>query len=106
MEQWYCAVRGQQPSGPFSLATLRGMIAAGEVKSSDVAWKAGTPDWLPVARIPEIAAAPPERGAPPPFAGAPPVRPALPSEDPEPKRGGAKGGSKSFDKPLDDEIPF
>ncbi|MFO0969037.1 MAG: GYF domain-containing protein [Gemmataceae bacterium] len=72
MDQWYFALEGQQPQGPVSLDDLRRMVDAGRLTDRDVVWRSGSPEWLPVARTPELANG---RGAPPPRRGTPPPAP-------------------------------
>ena len=51
--QWYYSNNGSQ-LGPVSTEVLKGMIADGRVKSTDLVWRERMPDWLPVSLISEL----------------------------------------------------
>jgi hypothetical protein len=71
---WHLAANGQQ-FGPYDAGTVATMAAAGQVDAAtSFAWSAGMPEWLPLARVTELASllAPP----PPPVPAAPPISPA------------------------------
>ncbi|MFT4177686.1 MAG: CD225/dispanin family protein [Luteolibacter sp.] len=53
--QWYYSKAGTQ-HGPATQAELAAKIASGEVTSTDLAWRDGMADWLPVSKIPEFQA--------------------------------------------------
>ncbi|QEH31539.1 hypothetical protein OJF2_00040 [Aquisphaera giovannonii] len=55
---WHFARDGVQ-SGPHSLATLRGLVAAGTLGPGDLAWSPGMEEWRPCGLIPELASARP-----------------------------------------------
>ncbi len=54
MANWYCYVDGKQ-FGPIDDATLRQWLAEGRVKPADHVWQDGMPDWLPAAKVDELA---------------------------------------------------
>ena len=64
---WYYAKNGAQ-QGPISLEDMKSRIAMGELSTTDLAWREGMSDWMPVGDIPELKAEPPsapeERGFP------------------------------------------
>lgn len=45
-DAWYCVVRDQQV-GPISYRDLKQLVEAGELRSTDLIWKEGLPEWLP-----------------------------------------------------------
>ncbi|MFT3990257.1 MAG: CD225/dispanin family protein [Luteolibacter sp.] len=51
--QWYYSKAGTQ-HGPATQAELAAKIASGEVSPTDLAWKDGMADWLPVSKIAEF----------------------------------------------------
>jgi hypothetical protein len=53
-DNWYYMKSGKE-HGPVSLQSLRETIKSGELHSSDEVWRQGTPDWLPLRSIREIA---------------------------------------------------
>lgn len=72
---WYIAVNGQQ-SGPFSMAQMQQLAAAGQLLDTTHVWKAGMANWETAGRVPELvtlfgAPVPP----PPPGAPVPPPPP-------------------------------
>ena len=86
---WYYAKNGAQ-EGPVTTEALRAKIDSGEVAPTDLAWREGLADWLPVSKIPEFSRqdlppAVPGVPAAPPYGQAtaapytPPVAPAAPS---------------------------
>ena len=52
--QWYYSKNGTQ-LGPVEENELRSKIASGEVSPADLVWRDGMTDWLPSARVPELA---------------------------------------------------
>jgi len=69
-EQWYLAIRGQQ-QGPLAASAIAEQVRAGQVGRDAYVFRAGMPEWRPIAQTPEFAslfgaATPP----PPPGAGA------------------------------------
>lgn len=50
---WYYAKNGAQ-QGPVALEDLKSHIAMGELAPTDLAWREGMADWLPVSSIPEL----------------------------------------------------
>lgn len=50
MQDWMISFNGQQ-SGPFDDATLRAMLASGQIPSQAFVWKAGMSDWVPAASV-------------------------------------------------------
>jgi len=52
--QWYYSKNGIQ-LGPVEENELRAKLASGEVSSTDLVWREGMTDWLPAARVLELA---------------------------------------------------
>lgn len=52
--QWYYSKNGTQ-LGPVEEGELRAKIASGEISSADLVWREGMTDWLPSAKVPELA---------------------------------------------------
>jgi hypothetical protein len=52
--QWYYSKNGTQ-LGPVEEGELRAKIGAGEVLPTDLVWREGMTDWLPMARVSELA---------------------------------------------------
>ncbi|MES2439429.1 MAG: CD225/dispanin family protein [Verrucomicrobiota bacterium] len=52
--QWYYSKNGTQ-LGPVAEGELRAKLASGEISPADLVWKEGMSDWLPSARVPELA---------------------------------------------------
>jgi hypothetical protein len=52
---WYYAKSGMQ-MGPVSGEELASKAASGEVSPSDLIWREGMGDWLPLSQVPEFAA--------------------------------------------------
>lgn len=86
--QWYIARDGQQ-HGPISETEMRLFVDNGHLKSTDLLWRPGFPDWRPAHTVfppPKVDPAPPQPFYP--AAGAPnPASPFSPSAEnaPEPK---------------------
>ena len=84
--EWYVSIDGEQ-EGPFTLALAQKRVGKKQPQEEMFAWQEGFDDWLPVEKVPELAAhvpAPkPERGK---RGGAPP----MPSDV-----GTAKGGGRA-----------
>ncbi|GAB3685907.1 SPFH domain-containing protein [Angustibacter aerolatus] len=55
--QWYLGVSGQQV-GPLAPAEVAARVAAGTATPETLVWRAGMSDWVPLASVPELAAAP------------------------------------------------
>ena len=51
--QWYYSKNGTQ-LGPVTGDELRDKLASGEIFQTDLIWKEGMADWLPVSRVPEF----------------------------------------------------
>jgi hypothetical protein len=64
--QWYFGRDGAQ-GGPVSEQEVRRMLAAGELRGTDLVWRDGLVEWQPAARVAEFAAAPRPAVAPPPL---------------------------------------
>ncbi|MDA8968572.1 GYF domain-containing protein [Akkermansiaceae bacterium] len=64
MSEWYYGQGGQQ-EGPFDEEAMRGRIAAGQVSADDLVWREGMAEWLPLAQVSELAAAPATAGSSP-----------------------------------------
>lgn len=54
--QWFYSKGGSQ-NGPISQEVLISKISSGEIYQSDMVWREGMSDWLPVSKIPELAVA-------------------------------------------------
>jgi hypothetical protein len=65
--EWYFAEDGQQ-CGPVPFEELQDRAKSGQIKPSDLVWKAGMPDWAPASSQPGLF------GAPPPAARVAPIR--------------------------------
>ncbi|MCW1912364.1 GYF domain-containing protein [Luteolibacter sp. GHJ8] len=55
---WYYAKNGAQ-QGPISLEDMKSRIAMGEIGDSELAWREGMSDWMPVGTIAELKPTPP-----------------------------------------------
>lgn len=55
--QWYYSKNGTQ-LGPVAEGELRAKLVAGEISQSDMVWREGMSNWLPVAKIPELSTPP------------------------------------------------
>lgn len=64
--QWHIGRDGEQ-AGPFSPEAIQAMIARGEIKPADMAWREGMAEWRPIGELADFAASFPPRppGAPP-----------------------------------------
>ena len=64
---WFYSSNGNQ-SGPLSQQELAAKVQSGEVKGTDLIWKEGMADWLPLNQVPEFSGAvvpsAPQFGAP------------------------------------------
>lgn len=61
---WYYAKNGAQ-QGPVALEDMKSRIAMGEIAPTDLAWREGMADWMPVSSIAELKVeAPPARQEP------------------------------------------
>lgn len=69
---WYYASNGTQ-KGPVPTEDLKSRIAMGEVSGTDLAWREGMSDWMPVGSIAELKAEVPQprEEAPAPVSGYP-----------------------------------
>ena len=79
--QWYYAKNSTQ-LGPVTDAEIRGKLASGEIGAADMVWKEGMQDWLPVSKVPELAAIIPSLQQPAPMPGQPPVYQQSPYQTP------------------------
>jgi hypothetical protein len=52
-DEWYYASNGQQ-QGPVTTTALRGLLASGSVKSTDLVWREGMSNWAPAAENREL----------------------------------------------------
>jgi hypothetical protein len=87
--QWYYSKNGVQ-LGPVSDSEIRGKLAAGEILASDLVWREGMRDWLPAAKVAELATISPAGTAaagPPPVFGQSPVSPYSPPSTISPQMG-------------------
>lgn len=50
---WYYASNGTQ-KGPLPTEDLKSRLAMGEVSPTDLAWREGMSDWMPISSIPEL----------------------------------------------------
>jgi hypothetical protein len=58
-DQWYYGKDGQQ-QGPVDEATIKSLLASGQLAPSDLVWKEGMANWAAASTLPEFAnAAPP-----------------------------------------------
>ena len=55
---WYYAKNGAQ-QGPVALEDMKSRIAMGEISPTDLAWREGMADWMPVSSIAELKVDPP-----------------------------------------------
>lgn len=53
-QQWFYAIGGQQ-NGPVPAATLRQLLASGQVSPASLVWRAGMEQWAPATSVPELA---------------------------------------------------
>ena len=53
MGEWYYGKGGQQ-EGPFDEATLRQRVASGQVNPTDLVWREGMAEWLPLSQVAEL----------------------------------------------------
>ena len=53
MSEWYYGQGGQQ-EGPLDDAVMRERIAAGQVSSTDLVWREGMAEWLPLSQVTEL----------------------------------------------------
>jgi hypothetical protein len=60
---WFYAKNGSQ-QGPLSTDEIKNRIAMGEIGPSDLAWREGMSDWMPVGQISELKAAPAASASP------------------------------------------
>lgn len=73
---WYYAKNGAQ-QGPVALEDMKSRIAMGEIAPTDLAWREGMADWMPVSTIAELKVeAPPAREEAVPAPGVPSHAPA------------------------------
>lgn len=79
---WFAAIHGN-PHGPVVLSEVLSFIAKGDVTPESLVWKAGWPDWIPAADVPELSPSFPnsEPPPPPPLPAAPSVQELLASAD-------------------------
>lgn len=50
-EDQYIVMKNGAPNGPYPVSFLQGMLQRGEVQSSDLVWKKGMPEWVPLAAV-------------------------------------------------------
>src|SRR5688500_8475433 len=50
--------------GPFAMAKLQELAAAGTVQPTDLVWRQGLPDWIPAGQVKELFPETPSRLAP------------------------------------------
>ena len=62
--QWFYSKNGTQ-LGPVEESELRAKLASGEISTADLVWREGMTDWLPAARVAELAALTAVPAAPP-----------------------------------------
>jgi hypothetical protein len=53
--------RGDQKFGPYSLAKAQGLLDAGTIKATDLAWHKSLPGWVPLCQIDGLTFAAPRR---------------------------------------------
>lgn len=96
---WYYSEQGQQ-KGPVSESELQSLVSNGTVQPSDLIWREGMTDWLPVGQVPEISGSAPA-AAPP----AAPVSPAAPAAPINPYASPAAGGAAPQHRGPTPDIP-
>ena len=83
--QWYYSKNGSQ-LGPVEQGELLGKISSGEIAQTDMCWREGMADWLPVSKVNELAmTARPSPPVPPVSGGmvnSPYVSPTVPAQNP------------------------
>ncbi len=87
--QWYYSKNGVQ-LGPISDSDIRAKFASGEILASDLVWREGMRDWLPAAKVVELASVShAQTGNPeaPPVFGGSPVSPYSPPSTISPQMG-------------------
>ncbi|NWK54018.1 CD225/dispanin family protein [Verrucomicrobiaceae bacterium N1E253] len=52
---WYYSQNGAQ-HGPVPEQELKNLIANQQIRTTDMAWHDGMPNWLPISQVPELAA--------------------------------------------------
>ena len=57
MNEWFYSKGGAQ-EGPFHEAEMRSRITSGQVSKRDLVWREGMAEWLPLAQVAELSAAP------------------------------------------------
>lgn len=57
MNLWYYS-KGSQQNGPVPFEDLVRLVGTGTVAPTDLAWREGMTDWLPVGQVPELTAPP------------------------------------------------
>jgi hypothetical protein len=83
---WYYAKNGAQ-QGPVALEDMKSRIAMGEIAPSDLAWREGMADWMPVSSIAELKLEPaPPRPEHPNMPAHTPVPAPMATSSPEPYR--------------------
>ncbi|MFN3868739.1 MAG: GYF domain-containing protein [Hyphomicrobiaceae bacterium] len=80
---WYIARDGQQ-HGPLSDAEMRLFVDGGHLRSSDLLWRPGFPDWKPAPQV-----FPPRQSEPKPVVPPPPAPPQRAAPRPSPQAGAA-----------------
>ena len=55
---WHFSRDGNR-QGPVVFEALKHLVACGEVKATDLVWKEGMAEWVPVAAVPSLAVSPP-----------------------------------------------
>lgn len=61
--EWFYAQNNQQ-QGPVALAGLQDLLRTGQLQPTDLVWRAGMPNWVPAAEVPEVTATPHAPAAP------------------------------------------
>jgi hypothetical protein len=87
--QWYYSKNGVQ-LGPVADGEIRAKVASGEILVTDLVWREGMRDWLPAAKVPELATAShsgSETMGMPPALGGSPVSPYSPPPTISPQLG-------------------
>lgn len=55
MSEWFYGKDGQQ-HGPMDEATMKARAASGEIGQTDLVWKEGMAEWLPLSKVAELSA--------------------------------------------------
>lgn len=88
MSEWYYGKEGQQ-NGPLDESAMKARVAGGEIGQSDLVWKEGMAEWLPLSQVAELSAG----AAPSSTAAAPPEESPYVSPASNPMAAAPQGGT-------------